>query len=170
MHIIARTTFIVLLFVFLFTGGIASAQTLEPGPDRRDDEGVGPFEKLIIKNCILIDGTGAPPRGPVNIFIKNNRIEKISSGRVPDDADHVLDAEGMFLLPGFIDMHAHCGSLQKAPAAEYCYKLWMGHGVTTVRGVQLNGNNEWVIKEKQRSADNEIVPRESSIISGRRAV
>ncbi|MDG1874212.1 MAG: hypothetical protein P8J27_09890, partial [Mariniblastus sp.] len=141
----------------LISSGAVTAQTLTPGPDRRKDEGIGPFEKLIIKNCILIDGTGAPPRGPVHVFIENNRIEKITSGRVPDDADHLIDAQGMYLLPGFIDMHAHCGSLQKAPEAEYCYKLWMGHGVTTVRGVPLFGNNEWVTKEQQRSADNEIV-------------
>ena len=60
-------------------------------------------------------------------------------------------------LPGFIDMHAHLGSRQKAPDAEYVYKLWMGHGVTTVRGVPLYGNNEWVLSEKERSANNEIV-------------
>ena len=102
-----------------------SAQTLVPGPDRRSDEGVGPFAQLVIKNCTLIDGTGAPPRGPVNVLIKNNRIERIFSGSVKDDVDHVVDATGMFLLPGFIDMHAHAGSLQKAPEAEYCYKLWL---------------------------------------------
>ncbi|MCH2183188.1 MAG: hypothetical protein MK108_14405 [Mariniblastus sp.] len=130
---------------------------LNPAPDRLEGEGQGPFETLVIKGCILIDGTGAPPRGPVNIIVKQNRIERISSGRVPKDADLVLDAQGMYLLPGFIDMHAHAGSLQKAPDAEYVYKLWMGHGVTTVRGVPLNGNNEWVVREQQRSANNEIV-------------
>ncbi|MEE2826074.1 MAG: amidohydrolase [Planctomycetota bacterium] len=130
---------------------------LNPAPDRLEGEGLGPFETLVIKGCILIDGTGAPPRGPVNIVVKQNRIDRISSGRVPKDADHVIDAEGMYLLPGFIDMHAHLGSRQKAPDAEYVYKLWMGHGVTTVRGVPLYGNNEWVISEKDRSANNEIV-------------
>ncbi len=133
------------------------AQTLVPGPDRRPDEGLGPFPQLVIKNCILIDGTGAPPRGPVNVLIREHRIERIFSGGVPEGVDHVVDATGMYLLPGFIDMHAHCGSLQKAPEAEYCYKLWMAHGVTTVRGVPLYGNNEWVIKEQERSAKNEIV-------------
>ena len=154
---IARATSVALILVSMFLGGIAKSQNLEPGPDRRDDEGVGPFKLLVIKDCVLIDGTGAPPRGPVNIYIKNNQIERIGRGKIPDDADHVLDATGMFLLPGFIDMHAHCGSLQKAPKAEYCYKLWMGHGVTTVRGVPLSGNNEWVVNEQKRSADNEIV-------------
>ena len=137
----------------------ASAQTqgLVPAPDRRPDEGVGPFPQLVIKGCILIDGTGAPPRGPVNILVKQNTIERIWSGKVPDDVDHVLEAEGMYLMPGFIDMHAHAGSVQKAPEAEYVYKLWMAHGVTTVRGVPLSGNNDWVVNEKERSAQNLIV-------------
>ncbi len=149
--------FITILIVCASLAVPSFAQDLVPAPDRRADEGVGPFDQLVIKDCIVIDGTGAPPRGPVNVLIKQNRIEKISSGKIPEDVDHVIEAVGMYLLPGFVDMHAHLGSLQKAPEAEYCYKLWMAHGVTTVRGVPLNGNNEWVIKEKDRSAKNEIV-------------
>lgn len=147
-----------MLGLFLSFPQIARSQgELNPAPDRLEGEGLGPFETLVIKDCILIDGTGAPPRGPVNIIVKQNRIDRISRGRVPKDADHVIDAAGMYLLPGFIDMHAHLGSRQKAPDAEYVYKLWMGHGVTTVRGVPLYGNNEWVLSEKERSANNEIV-------------
>ena len=155
-RILVRSLWLLLLSLFVWLEPLP-AQTLVPGPDRRSDEGVGPFGQLVIKDCILIDGTGAPPRGPVNVLIKDNRIERIYSGRVKDDVDHVVDAKGMYLLPGFIDMHAHAGSLQKAPEAEYCYKLWLAHGVTTVRGVPLSGNNEWVIKEQERSANNEIV-------------
>ena len=152
-----QRSFCIFLLASLVWTNLLTAQQLTPAPDRRDDEGVGPFELLVIKDCIVIDGTGAPPRGPVNVFVKQNRIEKISSGKVPEDADHVVEAKGMYLLPGFIDMHAHAGSPQKAPDAEYCYKLWMGHGVTTVRGVPLNSNNEWVMQEKARSEKNEIV-------------
>src|SRR5687767_4701957 len=43
-----------------------------PAPARR--EGEGPFPKLIIRGTTLIDGTGAPPRGPVDIVIEGNRI------------------------------------------------------------------------------------------------
>ena len=135
----------------------AQQRGLVPAPDRRADEGSGPFQKLIIEGCILIDGTGGPPRGPVNIEVQGNRIERIFRGAVPQDAEFVLNAKGMFLLPGFIDMHAHAGSPGKAPEAEYCYKLWMAHGVTTVRGVPLNRDSDWVVKEQQRSRENKIV-------------
>ncbi len=148
--------FLALAIAFFITD-IASGWQLNPAPDRRADEGIGPFDNLIIKDCIVIDGTGAPPVGPVNILVQQNRIERIFRGKVPDGVDHVLDAKGMYLMPGFIDMHAHAGSPNKAPDAEYCYKLWMGHGVTTVRGVPLNGNNEWVVSEQRRSAENLIV-------------
>jgi len=145
------------IVAILWTSMPCPGLQLTPAPDRRADEGVGPFDQMVIKGCILIDGTGAPPRGPVNILVKQNRIERIFSGAIPKDTDHVLDAAGMYLMPGFIDMHAHAGSRDKAPDAEYVYKLWMAHGITTVRGVPLDGNNEWVISEQRRSAENKIV-------------
>ena len=58
-------------------------------------------------------------------------------------------------MPGFADMHVHAGSVQKAPETEYVYKLWLAHGVTTVRGVGL-GSLEFTLSEKKRSANNEI--------------
>ncbi|MCZ6756891.1 MAG: hypothetical protein O7C39_01285, partial [Bacteroidetes bacterium] len=44
-------------------------QTVLPAPDRGEDEGEGPFERLIIRGVTVIDGTGAPPRGPVDLVI-----------------------------------------------------------------------------------------------------
>jgi len=32
-----------------------------PAPDRRADEGVGPFQTMVIRGVTIIDGTGAPP-------------------------------------------------------------------------------------------------------------
>ncbi len=130
------------------------AQGTVPAPDRRPDEGEGPFDRLMIRGAIVIDGTGAPPRGPINIIINQNRIASV--GGMATRADKVIDARGMYLMPGFVDMHAHAGGPPKNPGAEYAYKLWMGHGVTTVRGVPL-GSNNWTVKEKERSAKNEIV-------------
>ena len=123
-----------------------------PAPDRRSDEGEGPYDRLILRGAIVIDGSGAPPRGPTNVIISGNRIASI--GGPPARADRVIDARGMYLLPGFVDMHAHCGGKSKAPEAEYVYKLWMAHGITTVRGVPLGGH-KWTETEKARSAANE---------------
>jgi imidazolonepropionase-like amidohydrolase len=146
--------------------GRAAGETLNPAPGRRPDEGRGPFGTLVIRGAILIDGTGAPPVGPVDIVVEQNRIRSIRSAgtpglplaarRPPEKADHEIDATGMYVLPGFIDSHAHAGEAPKNPDAEYPYKLWLAHGVTTVRGVPLT-NNALAVSEKARSARNEIV-------------
>ena len=142
------------------------SQGPNPAPDRKSDEGEGPFKRLIIRGGTLIDGTGGPPRGPVDIVIENNQIIRIASvgtpfipideDRRPKDATYELDAEGMYVLPGFVDLHIHSGNQFKAPDAEYTYKLWLAHGITTVRGVAL-GPMEWTLSERDRSAKNEIV-------------
>lgn len=142
---------------------VARAQDAAPAPNRADGE--GPFARLIIRGATLIDGTGAPPRGPVDIVIEQNRITQIADvgtpgvpinqNRRPRGPAREINAEGMYVLPGFIDLHVHTGGVPKAPEAEYVYKLWMAHGVTTVRGVPFGGF-EWSLKEKARSAKNEI--------------
>jgi N-acetylglucosamine-6-phosphate deacetylase len=140
--------------------------SLVPGPARRGDEGRGPFKTLVIRGAILIDGTGAPPVGPVDIVVANNRIESIRGAgtpgvplrpnRPPQNADLEVDATGMYVLPGFIDSHSHSGEAPKNPEAEYPYKLWLAHGITTVKGVPLT-THKVAVSEKARSARNEIV-------------
>jgi hypothetical protein len=149
------------------TAGRAVAQQppqLVPAPDRGPDEGAGPFGTLVIRGATLIDGTGAKPRGPVDIVVEGNRIAAIKAveeadldvPRPPFDADHEVDAAGMYVMPGFIDMHVHAGGPPKNAEAEYPYKLWLAHGVTSVRGVPL-ADFDFTVSEKRRSARNEIV-------------
>jgi len=60
---------------------------------------------LVIKNGMIVDGTLAP-RFRDDIAIKNGRIAKI--GRVqPHEAKKVVDADGLVVAPGFIDLHTH---------------------------------------------------------------
>ena len=78
------------------------------------------------------------------------------TNRAPQNADFEIDATGMYVMPGFVDMHVHAGGAPKNADAEYAYKLWLAHGVTTVRGVPL-ADNALAVNEKERSARNEIV-------------
>jgi len=140
-------------------------EALTPAPNRAAGEGLGPFRTMVVRGAMLIDGTGGPPRGPVDIVVAGNRISAIRNAGTPGtslranrppQAEHEIDATGMYVLPGFVDLHVHAGGAPKNPEAEYAYKLWMAHGVTTVRGVPLT-DNALSVKEKERSAKNEIV-------------
>ena len=61
--------------------------------------------KLLIKNGHVVN-----PENDLNavqdVLIENDRIIKVADS-VRDDADTVLDAKGMYVMPGFIDLHVH---------------------------------------------------------------
>lgn len=146
----------------------AQAQVQE-APDRRPDEGDGPYAQLIIRGVTLINGNGAPPRGPIDVVIENNRIVQVEvvgypgvpisqEGRpVLKEGGREVNAEGMYMLPGFIDMHGHIGGKAQGANAEYVFKLWMAHGITTVRDPSAGNGLDWVLAHKERSARSEIV-------------
>jgi imidazolonepropionase-like amidohydrolase len=167
----SKSWFVVLLCVFGVAVVLAQTQqaqrSVTPAPDRRSGEGEGPFERLVIRGATMIDGAGAPPIGPVDIVIENNRIKEIKSVGFPKVAIKEanrpakgvkeIDATGMYVLPGFVDCHAHIGGLAQGTPAEYVYKLWMAHGVTTIRDPGSGNGVDWTISERERSAKNQIV-------------
>ncbi len=162
--VLRRTQWALIALTATFAGVMpVAAQDANPGPPRA--EGEGPFDKLIIRGATLIDGAGGPPRGPVDIVIEKNRITQVADvgypgvpidqSKRPKGPAREIQAEGMYVMPGFIDLHVHTCGKPKAPDAEYCYKLWLAHGVTTVRGVPL-GSFEWSASETKRANANEI--------------
>ena len=108
-----------LLFLFLIlTFSSLSAQG--PVPEAPlSDEGDGPHTQLIIRGATLINSTGAPPIGPVDIVIENDVITNIQTVGFPGveiNQDRrpklkangkEIDAHGQYVLPGFVDMHGH---------------------------------------------------------------
>lgn len=140
--------------------------------------GQGPFKRLVIRGATMIDGTGAPPIGPMDIVVENNRIVEIRNvgapgvpidpKRRPAKGDHEIDAEGMFVMPGFVNAHAHISNpaqfeFGEAAPADYAYRLWLGHGVTTIREVGAGNGADWTMNERDRSTANKIVaPRIAS--------
>src|SRR6187549_3141999 len=156
--------FLFYFLVFMVSGRITAQ--VAPAPDRA--EGLGPYPQLIIRGAILINGTGAPPFGPVDIVIEQNKIKAIKNVGSPgvpiDSADrpklekggYELDANGMYVMPGFVDMHGHIGGEEQGADATYVYKLWMAHGVTTIRDPGSGNGIEWVLNEKERSSKNLI--------------
>ena len=83
----SKSWFVVLLCAFgvavVFAQTQQAQRSVTPAPDRRSGEGEGPFERLVIRGATMIDGAGAPPIGPVDIVIENNRIKEIKSVGFP---------------------------------------------------------------------------------------
>src|SRR4029077_14959328 len=82
---------------------------------------------LLIKNGLVIDGTGAPARR-ADIGIVNGKISSVQE-KLQEQANNVIDADGLAVAPGFIDPHTHYD-------AQICWdgaltpSSW--HGVTSV--------------------------------------
>jgi imidazolonepropionase-like amidohydrolase len=164
-----------LLTLLLATSLLAQDKRQPYAPDRREGEGDGPFKRLILRGVTVVDGTGAPPIGPMDVVIEGNRIKTVESvgyPKVPIDAagrptltrpsdgagaTREIDGSKMYLLPGFVDMHGHPGGVQQGTTAEYVFKLWLAHGITTVRDPGSGNGIEWTLHERDRSARNEIV-------------
>lgn len=137
-------------------------------------DGESQYDQLIIRGGYLIDGTGAPATGPVDIVIEQDRIKKIVAVGMPgvpidevrrpklrqgaDFRIREIDAHGKYLLPGFVDTHSHIHSesSQQNVSADYIFKLWLGHGITSVREVFATEGESRLIKLKNLSAQNKI--------------
>jgi len=138
-------------------------------PAGQRDRGVGPFKRLVLRGATVIDGTGAPPIGPTDIVVENNRITLLkkvtgnlaNAANRPAAGDHEIDCRGKWVTPGFIDCHAHAGVPNHAangwvPPVDCVYKLWLAHGVTTVREMGSMSGLGWMLDQKKRSAENSI--------------
>ncbi len=151
--------------VMLLALQLTSAQVAK-APDRF--RGEGPFNRLIIRGVTIINGNVAPPIGPMDVIVEGNKITSIKRAgylnlpldpdRGPEirEGDRVIEAEGMYLLPGFVDMHGHIGGTAQGADAEYVFKLWLAHGITTVRDPSAGNGLAWVLDQKDKSARNEI--------------
>ncbi|CAD5274621.1 MULTISPECIES: amidohydrolase family protein [unclassified Imperialibacter] len=163
-----QTIFISALALFqIFSIGVsAQRRSITPSPARA--EGDGPYTQLIIRGAIMVNGTGAPPIGPVDIVIEQNKIKSIQTVGYPGveinaerrpklkEGGKEIDAAGMYVLPGFIDMHGHIGGVTQGTPAEYVFKLWMAHGITTIREPSAGNGLDWTLEHKRKSLKNEI--------------
>src|SRR5918992_2538072 len=136
------------------------------------------YNRLVLRNATIISGRGTPgtnrampPEGPVDIVIEGNRIVDIvladpvntASARGQDfrpTGDRVIDVKGMYVVPGLVEMHAHLpgnrGELG-ARGYEYAFRLYLGHGVTTVRDAGTGAGLPFMGEQRRLSAANQIV-------------
>lgn len=107
-------------------------------------------EVTILSGAVLIDGTGAPARQDATVVILDERIVSVGGARLTASSKkryphaRVIALNGMHLLPGFIDMHAHVTILPEGPdgmlapyadreASMRVLKTLLSMGITTVR-------------------------------------
>jgi imidazolonepropionase-like amidohydrolase len=98
--------------------------------------------RLLIKNGILIDGSGRDPVMNTLVAVEGNRVVQVGrddgSMRPESPDDMIIDARGKFILPGLIDAHCHISLHQGAlpcvkytSSAEFC-TLWAAHAIGRV--------------------------------------
>ena len=156
----------------LFAPQAGSAQDsrvidLNPGPVETmqfGDLAEGPYDRLVIRGAMVIPGHGGPPVGPYDIVVAGNVIESMTpfdpvtaERRGTTDrasGDRVIDAQGMYVMPGMIDLHMHLR--QEPMEIEYPYYLKLAHGVTTLVPAADRGLEDGM-GEASRSAANEIL-------------
>lgn len=118
------------------------------------------YDRLIIRNVMLIDGKGTPMRGPTSILIEKNKIASVGSarsrGNVEQAKERVIDGTGMYCLPGLINNHAHLQNSRGRLSMpfEYQYKCWLACGITTIRDV--GSTTSLTLKEREKSRRGEI--------------
>ncbi|HSB11836.1 MAG TPA: amidohydrolase family protein [Blastocatellia bacterium] len=123
------------------------------------------YPRLVVRNAMVVDGNGTPASGPKDIVIVNNTIAEVvpldpvalREGRARrPDADAEIDATGKYVLPGLINAHGHVqderGGIPQP--VDYCLKLWLACGITTVRDVGSDTRKSLALRE--RSAKGEI--------------
>jgi cytosine/adenosine deaminase-related metal-dependent hydrolase len=173
-------TFLAGMLITVFSLNSATAQVIAQPANSTipipmgTTKGIKP-DRLVIRGGIMVTGRGtpgtgraAPPEGPVDIVVENGRIVDIipidpvsvASGLSEQaSGDLIIDASGMYVLPGLFDLHAHIPAIDRAgeDAIAYSFRLWLGHGVTTLRDAGTGAGLERMSEQRRLSEAHEIV-------------
>lgn len=169
------------LLVFALVPFLRLAAQAAPGGDGPIPLGSTRGERasrLVIRNATIISGRGTPgsnrampPEGPVDVVIEGNTIVDLvpmdpvnAAGYGKDfrrpSGDRVIDATGMYLIPGLVEMHAHLprnGGELGPNALDYAYRLYLGHGVTTVRDAGTGAGLKLMVEQRRLAEAGQIV-------------
>ncbi len=87
-------------------------------------------ERMLIKNGLVMDGNGTQAYRS-DVLVENDRI--LDVGILPElQTENIIDAEGLVVAPGFIDVHTHLDFFLPDPRHAEVLKSWAFQGVTTI--------------------------------------
>ena len=136
------------------------------------------YRRLVIRNATFISGRGTPgsnrampPEGPVDIVIEGNTIVDVvlmdpvnAAGYGPNfrrpTGDKIIDAAGKYVIPGLVEMHAHLPPARSdfgPRGLDLAYRLYLGHGVTTVRDAGSGAGLALLTDQRRRAEANQLV-------------
>jgi N-acyl-D-amino-acid deacylase len=117
---------------------------LTAAPPKPRASAAAPEFDVLIKNGLVLDGTLKEPFR-ADIAIKDGRIVRVGPS-IPGRAVRTIDARGLHVAPGFIDLHTHVDRALVFP--EHRAPLgYLAQGVTTLVAGQC-GSSAWPIFEK----------------------
>jgi len=136
------------------------------------------YRRLVIRNATIVSGRGTPggnrampPEGPVDIVIEGNTIVDVvlmdavnAAGYGPSfkrpTGDKIIDAAGKYVLPGLVEMHAHLPPTRSnygPNGLDYAYRLYLGHGVTTVRDAGTGAGLTLLTEHRRLAEANQLL-------------
>src|SRR6187200_2747032 len=83
---------------------------------------------LVIRNGLLVDGSGSPAQH-ADVVVDDGLIVAVEAAGSGTAADRVIDADGLLVTPGFVDVHTHYDA-QATWSSRLSPSSW--NGVTTV--------------------------------------
>lgn len=146
MIIVARSSLVALCSVLVLVLGLSGCQG-----SHQNDLQLSSAPGLLIKNATIVDGTGeATFQGDIRVV--GERIANIGDDLELAEGDRLIDATGLVVAPGFIDMHAHVSNIHEYPQAEN----FLHQGVTTIANSLHSSDLPWPLDDY--TADLKMAP------------
>ncbi len=116
----------------------AQLQRAEPTSDvdtkRFGDLAEGPYDRLVLRNVMVIPGHGGPAVGPYDILVTGNTIAEMARHDRNDpnrmQGERVIEGEGLYVMPGMINLHLHLR--EESLPLDYIFYLQLATGVTSI--------------------------------------